>query len=113
MNFEAPVAALLDSGAELVVRNGRLIVSVAFPLSNSLVNVLRQNRDRILDAWQERAAVREFDGGFTTDDAERLAWDDLRTLPVPISDPNHLISRTSTASEPDVLKAVPRAVTEI
>lgn len=86
MSFEAPVAALLDAGAELMVRNDRLIVKMEFPLSAALVAIVREYHDDIIEAWQERAAIREFDGGFNTTEAERLAWIDLRTFTVPVSD---------------------------
>jgi hypothetical protein len=86
MNSEAPVAVLLDAGAELVVTNDRLIVNVAFPLPEALVALIRQHQVEIIEAWQERAAIREFDGGFTTTEAERLAWIDLRTFTVTVSD---------------------------
>lgn len=28
--------------------------------------------------WEERAAIREYDGGFDRDEAERLAFDEVR-----------------------------------
>lgn len=31
----------------------------------------------ILELWQERAAIREYDGGIAREDAERLACDDV------------------------------------
>jgi hypothetical protein len=34
--------------------------------------------ERVLEAWAERAAIREFDGGQARADAERAALDDLR-----------------------------------
>ena len=32
-------------------------------------------------AWQERAAIMEFDGGLVREDAERLAWADVLGAP--------------------------------
>lgn len=33
----------------------------------------------VLDAWSERAAVRQYDGNVSIDEAERLAVDDVRS----------------------------------
>jgi|FLOH01.1.fsa_nt_gi hypothetical protein len=37
----------------------------------------------IQTVYEERAAIREYDGGFDRTEAERLAWDDLRGLGFP------------------------------
>lgn len=37
----------------------------------------------LLDTWDERTALRQWDGGYTQHDAERLAFDDLVDIVVP------------------------------
>jgi len=36
--------------------------------------------DIIGSIWQERAAITEFNGGLSREDAERLAWDEVNAL---------------------------------
>jgi hypothetical protein len=38
------------------------------------------NESDIIELWEERAAIREFDGGMRRDLAERAAYFDLRRL---------------------------------
>lgn len=34
----------------------------------------------IYELWEERAAIREYLGGFTKEEAEQLAWQDVRKI---------------------------------
>jgi hypothetical protein len=43
----------------------------------SIQSVLDRLPEELLDAWEERAAIREFDGGFSRPHAEALALLDL------------------------------------
>lgn len=79
MKSEPIVAALLAGGVELSVQDGRLILDAPQNLPDELLTSLRRCRDELIEAWAERAAVREFDGGQSRTAAERLAWLDLRT----------------------------------
>lgn len=35
---------------------------------------------QILELWEERAAIREYLGGYERKEAERLAWQDIRLI---------------------------------
>ena len=80
---------LLRQGLEAGVRlqgegTGRLIVSGPEPLA-PLVDQLRQHTQAVLEAWEafeERAAIIEYDGGLPRAEAERLAWECVCPRPV-------------------------------
>ena len=78
MKSEPLIAKLLDAGVLLSVEDGRLKLDSPQTLPDELLTTLRKCRDDLLEAFIERAAIREFDGGIARADAERLAWQDLR-----------------------------------
>ena len=39
-----------------------------------------RSRDEVVEAWDERAAIREYLGGLPRDEAEQLALEDTRDL---------------------------------
>ena len=43
--------------------------------------VLATLHDEKLDAYEERAAIMEYDGGMTRKEAERRAWDEIEKSP--------------------------------
>lgn len=79
MKSDTLIATLLDAGVVLSVDGGRLKLDAPHELPNELLTTLKKCRDDLIEAFIERAAIREFDGGLPPSDAERLAWDDLRT----------------------------------
>jgi len=80
MNSEAIITTLLDAGAVLTVRDEKLVIDARAPLPDGLLNVLRRDRSEIIERWQERAAIREFDGKVHRTQAESLASKDLLCL---------------------------------
>lgn len=38
------------------------------------------NYDEIRELWEERAAIREYLGGYSREEAEQLAWQDVRDI---------------------------------
>ena len=80
MNSEATVTTLLDAGAVLNVRDGKLVIHTESALPDEVLALLREDRDTIIEFWQERAAIREFDGGYQQSEAETLASKDLLCL---------------------------------
>lgn len=78
MTSEPLIAKLLDAAVLLSVEDGRLKLDAPQKLPDELLTTLRTCRDDLIRAFTERAAIREFDGGFARADAERLAWQDLR-----------------------------------
>ena len=80
MNCDTIRTTLLHAGAVFAVRDGRLIIHVDEPLSGDVLNVLRHDRSEIIERWHERAAIREFDGGYQQTEAESLASEDLLCL---------------------------------
>ena len=36
--------------------------------------------EEIIELWEERAAIREYLGGYERKEAERLAWQDIRLI---------------------------------
>ncbi len=79
MNSDTLIAALLDADVRLMVQDGRLKLDAPHALPDEVLSILRSCRDELIESFFERAAIREFDGGFARTDAERFAWDDLRT----------------------------------
>lgn len=79
MSSEPVIATLLDAGVVLSVQAGRLKLDAPQALPAELLSDLRTCRDELLEAWGERAAIREYDGDAARASAEGLAWDDLRT----------------------------------
>ncbi|NQV26501.1 MAG: hypothetical protein HQ518_19265 [Rhodopirellula sp.] len=73
-------ATLLDAGAVLTVRDGKLVIHVDSALPDELLSALRRDRSEIIERWLERAAIREFDGGYQRSEAESLASKDLLCL---------------------------------
>lgn len=79
------IAVLRARGNRLdVTGDGRLAVSGGATLTDDLRAAIRTHRDAILDCladhaelWEERAAIREYDGGFPRAMAERLAARDV------------------------------------
>lgn len=51
--------------------------------------------ESIRELWEERAAVREFDGGLTTERAEYMAVRDVRGMISPQSLPEWLIEKVT------------------
>jgi hypothetical protein len=45
-----------------------------------IVRDTRRSRDEVIETWRERAAIREYDGGYSRAEAETLAMDDTRDL---------------------------------
>lgn len=79
MKSDTLIATLLDADVLLMVEDGRLKLDAPQALPDEWLGTLRRCRDELIEAFNERAAIREFDGGIARADAERLAWDDLRT----------------------------------
>ncbi len=79
MKSDTLIAALLDADVLLMVQDGRLKLDAPQKLPDELLSMLRRCRDDLIEAFTERAAIREFEAGFILADAERLAWHDLRT----------------------------------
>ena len=76
-------------GACFAVSNAQVLVEAPAPLPDSLVAELRAHKDALLvlltttneggrdsvdEWWQERAAIMEFDGGLSREEAERQSW---------------------------------------
>ena len=78
MKSESMIATLLDSGAVLTVRDGKLVIHAESALPDELLSALRRDRSEIIERWLERAAIREFDGGYQQSEAETLASKDLQ-----------------------------------
>lgn len=38
------------------------------------------NYEEMMEIWEERAAIREYLGGYERNEAERLAWEDVRNV---------------------------------
>ena len=70
----------LNANAKMTVQSGRLVISADRPLSPELLTSLRLCRDEIIELWDERAAIREFDGNFSKHDAEAAASIDLMRI---------------------------------
>jgi hypothetical protein len=53
-------------------------------MNNYLVMLIEQNPtvDTLLlaEVFEERAAIREYDGGYSREEAEKLAFDDCKTM---------------------------------
>jgi hypothetical protein len=80
MNSKMIIATLLEVGAVLTVRDEKLVINTRKPLPDELLNVLRRDRSTIIERWEERAAIREFDGVHLRIEAEALASEDLLCL---------------------------------
>jgi len=52
----------------------------AFLCANSAIDADRVEAVELRDLYEERAAIRQFDGGYTKDQAERLAWAEVAAL---------------------------------
>jgi len=73
---------LIRAGVQLSIqRDGRVSFDgPAHSLGDDVVKRLKENRDQIvvlIELFQERASVREFDGGMNRSDAEAAALSDL------------------------------------
>lgn len=73
---------LIRAGVQLSIRNGDRVSfdGPAHFLGNDVIDRLRENRDQLIvliELFQERAAIREFDGGMNRAEAEAAALSDL------------------------------------
>lgn len=80
MRCDQPLLTALNLGADISVRDNRLVITARSPLPEELIAGIRAIRHEIIEAWCERAAVRQFDGGFRRSEAESLASRDITGL---------------------------------
>lgn len=71
------LGAILDLGITLVPDGKRVRLKVPSGVPRSTIDEISVFREDIIEAYNERAAIREFDGGFSTEEAQRLAIEDL------------------------------------
>lgn len=79
MSSDLPMKTL-NANAKMTVRNGSLVISAERQLFPELLTSLRLHRDEIIELWIERAAIREFDGNLSKQDAEVAAAIDLMRI---------------------------------
>lgn len=68
--FDAGLTVKGDGKGHLVLAGPKRLAA--------MVQQLHQHKGAVLDAWElwaERAAIMEYDGGLSRQDAERLAWE--------------------------------------
>jgi hypothetical protein len=71
---------VLGKSGTITVLDGELRITAPTELSKATIATITHFRDEIIEAWQERAGVREFDGGLSREEAERLASEDISGL---------------------------------
>jgi len=72
------------AGGRLSANGDALKIQAPHPLPPELLERIRERRDRLTEVYNERAAIREHDGGLARADAEReAATDALAVLDEP------------------------------
>jgi hypothetical protein len=79
MTPRALLHQLHTHGVRLTVQGERLRVEApaAGVVSETLRQTMQRHKDTLLallEQWDERSAIAEYDGGLSRDDAEHLAW---------------------------------------
>lgn len=64
---------VLPSGGRLLSRDTGVPLCPPGPLSKNRISRLKQQNEALREAFEERAAIMEFDGGLTREEAEREA----------------------------------------
>jgi hypothetical protein len=80
MCSELKLSEVLGKSGTITVLDGELRITAPAELSMATIATITHFRDDIIEAWHERASIREFDGGFSRDEAERLASQDILDL---------------------------------
>jgi hypothetical protein len=78
--FDSPIQTAVKHDAAPAMRNRRLVITTPATFPDNLMDAIQGFRDDIVEAWAERAAVREFDGNHERHEAESLASKDLVAL---------------------------------
>lgn len=75
-HIRAQGGAVIRDGYRFSLRQGRLKPQAVAWIKANLDDVKRAAWP-LYDDWQERAAIREFDGGMTREEAEAAAYEDV------------------------------------
>lgn len=78
--FGSPIQTAVKHDPVPAMRIRRLVITTPAAFPDDLMDVIRGFSDDIVEAWTERAAVREFDGNYECAEAEYLASKDLAAL---------------------------------
>jgi hypothetical protein len=80
MCSELSLQDVLAKNGTVAVVDSELRITARAEFSKATIATITHFRDEIIEAWQERAGVREFDGGLSREEAERLASEDISGL---------------------------------
>lgn len=71
---------VVTQGAVFFFRDGEPHLSSPIELDITTIETIATGRRAIIEAWQERSAIREFDGGLKRPEAEQLACQDITEM---------------------------------